>query len=188
MENSLSNFGTAMGKWQDEQQRTRALVEAMVNYISTVSHYDSYMMGESTLKAENAPSLSPSSSLASIAPPAQLIVLAGDEVSECATSIRESQAKMIKLLGIMTDIQCSLEGAPVTNTMGIDSSLVARVVEQLQQEMALEMTVFERLISLEGADQPNESEIITLTSCFSYMPYIDVSAVASINALCAKIK
>ena len=88
----------------------------------------------------------------------------------------------------MTDIQGSLEGASVSTTVGIESSLVARLVEQLQQEMALEMTVFERLMSLEGADQPNESEIITLTSCFSYMPYIDASAVASINALCANIK
>jgi len=127
--------------------------------------------------------------MSSAAPvPPELVMQAADEVTDCTQGVQESQSKMIALLDIMAEVASQL--TLLNDAAPVEPSLFASVVDQVRQQALLEMTAVERLLASPlGAgsdsepDESSESEIITLTSCFTYMPYIDPHLIQSILAI-----
>ncbi len=65
----------------------------------------------------------------------------------------------------------------------IDYDCLINVITQLQQQQLLEMSIYDRLSSMETNQSYDENEIISLLSCFSKTPYIETDEVDAILAL-----
>ena len=65
----------------------------------------------------------------------------------------------------------------------IDYDCLINVITQLQQQQLLEMSVYDRLSNMESNQSYDENEIITLLSCFSKTPYIEIDEVNALLAL-----